>query len=90
MKKLIGLIAVVAVIWIGLKMIGVDISLSPTSSQGDKDKGIYTLPQIIQEGNRPKDIVGMSLPKTAINGRGPAGYNFSPNTEEVFHVLSRA
>ncbi|MBW8040214.1 MAG: hypothetical protein FVQ85_09470 [Planctomycetes bacterium] len=82
MKKLIVLLVVVVAILAVIKMIGVDVSLSPESSQGDKDKGIYNPYQVTQEGNRPKDIIGMPLPKTAVNGRGPAGYLFGPNTDE--------
>ncbi len=82
MKKLIVLIVVVIIILVVFKMIGVDVSLSPESSQSDKDKGIYNPYQVMQEGNKPKDIIGMSLPKTAVDGRGPVGYFFSPNNNE--------
>jgi hypothetical protein len=82
MKKPIAVIVVIVVVLIVLKMIGIDVSLSPESSQGDKDKGIYNPYQVMQEGNKSKDIIGMPLPKTATDVRGPAGYLFGPNTEE--------
>lgn len=82
MKKLIVLIVVVVVIWVVLKMIGVDISLSSKPSRNNEDKGIYYPYQVTQEGNRPKDIIGMSLPKTAVNVCGPVFYFFNPNSDE--------
>lgn len=82
MKKLIALIVVVVVIWIGLKMVGVDISLSPESSQGDKDKGVYYPYELSQEGNKSKDIIGMSLPKTAFDVHGPVFHIFNSNSND--------
>ena len=82
MKKLIVLIVAVVVIWVVLKMIGVDISLSSKPSRNNEDKGIYYPYQVTQEGNRPKDIIGMSLPKTAVDVRGPVFYIFNPNSNE--------
>jgi hypothetical protein len=82
MKKLIGLIVVVVVIWVVLKMIGGDVSLSPESSQGDKDKGVYYPYELSQEGNKSKDIIGMSLPKTTFDVHGPVFYIFNPNSND--------
>lgn len=88
MKKLIALIVAVVVIWVVLKMIGVDISLSSKPSSDNEDKEIYNPYQVMQGGNRPKDIVGMPLPKTAVDVRGPVGYLFGPDDEPTTYKLN--
>lgn len=82
MKKIIAVVVAVVVVWVVLKMIGVDVSFSPESSQGDKDKGVYYPYELSQEGNKSKDIIGMSLPKTAVDVRGPVFYIFNPNSNK--------
>lgn len=69
MKKLIGLIVAVVVIWIILKMIGLDFS--QFLSSGKKDADGRTLVGFLQESMTYEDIVGVPLPKSAtdIHGR---------------------
>lgn len=82
MKKVIIFVVAIVVIWILLKMIGVDVSLSPESSQGNKDKEVYYPYELSQEGNKSENVIGMALPKTAVDLRGPVFYIFNPDSRE--------
>jgi len=88
MKKLIVLIVAVVVIWFVLKMIGVDISLSSKPSSNNEDKGIYYPYQVTQEGNTYKDVIGMPLPKIAVDVRGPVFYLFGSDDEPTTYKLN--
>jgi len=63
MKKLIALIVAVVVIWIVLKMIGVDFSLFLSSDK--KDGSGKTLTGFLQERTTYEDIIGVPFPKSA-------------------------
>lgn len=69
MKKLIALIVVVVIIWIILKMIGVDFSQF-LSSEKENSSG-KTLTGFLQKSMTYEDIIGVPLPKNAsdIHGR---------------------
>jgi hypothetical protein len=84
MKKIIGIVIAVVVILIVLKMIGIDVSLSPEPSHTVEEEGkkVYYPYELSQEGNKSKDIIGMPLPKTATDVHGPVFYIFNPNSNE--------
>jgi len=68
MKKIIGLIVAVAVIWVVLKIIGVDFSQFLSSEKKDADG--KTLTGFLQEGTTYEDIIGVPLPKSATDIHG--------------------
>ena len=63
MKKLIALIVAVVIIWVVLKMIGVDFLLFRSSDK--KDDSGKTLTGFLQKPTTYKDMIGAPLPKTA-------------------------
>lgn len=68
MKKLIGLIVAVVVIWIVLKMIGLDFSQFLSSEKKDGDG--KTLVGFLQERTTYEDIIGVPFPKSATDIHG--------------------
>ena len=65
MKKIIGLIVAVVVIWVVLKMMGIGVSVSPSDKlkEGEERTGESIAMMLARSSH--EDIIGFALPETA-------------------------